>query len=176
MNLHISNPDEIKKNKETTLIQLFKIYFVIFTKSFYDLICNIISYLIEYSMAILIYACSHNNTKLAKILIDKGAKLDLQNNNGRTALTWSALTWSVCNNNTKLAKILIDKGANLDLQNNNGRSALIWSVRNNNTKLAKILIDKGANLELQDKKRHTALMWACHYNYTEIVSYILEFI
>ncbi len=60
------------------------------------------------------YASIHGHTDIAKLLIDNGAKLNLQcKTSGNTALIWATREGhlSVC-------KYLIDKGANMSIQNN----------------------------------------------------------
>ena len=51
-------------------------------------------------------------------MVEKGAKIDLQNKDGD-----SALIFACHNDQPELAKLLVEKGANLDLQNKNGQTA-----------------------------------------------------
>ena len=74
----------------------------------------------------------------AKILIDRGAKLDIQGRGGQTALMKSVV-------NTESAKLLIDKGAKLDLQDKAGVTALMLAAEKYND-VVKLLLDKGANI------------------------------
>lgn len=85
-------------------------------------------------------------TESAKILIDAGAKLDIQGRNGQTALMLSV-------SNTEIAKILIDKGAKLDLQTKGGETALMLAAKKY-TDVVKLLLDKGANILIRQSTYH----------------------
>ena len=81
------------------------------------------------------------HTESAKILINKGAKINIQNRGGYTALMKAV-------GNTEIAKILIDKGANLNLQTKGGETALMLAAEKYND-VVKLLLDKGANIVLR---------------------------
>ena len=123
----------------------------------------------------LIRASFNGHTKSVKILIDKQANLDLQDECGNTALIWACI-----NNYREITKMLLTPksgmGANPKLQNNFGWTALMWvCCHHNNIEIVKILIDKGANIGLQHKDKRTALMLLCRYPYhIESVALILE--
>jgi ankyrin repeat protein len=102
---------------------------------------------------------NHINQSLAEILIENGANLDIQNNNGYTALIYAAE-----NENLDLAKKLIDSGANLDIQDNQGYTALMEAATCNNSDLTEKLIDSGANLDIQNNNGYTALIYAARKN------------
>ncbi len=77
-------------------------------------------------------------TESAKILINRGTNIELQNYQGNNALMLSV-------HNTDIAKILIDKGAKLDVLNLSGQTALMLAAPKYPA-VVKILIDKGANI------------------------------
>lgn len=58
--------------------------------------------------------------EVCKILLDKGAKLDLQANDAFTALMVASQE-----GHTEFMKLLLDKGAKLDLQDTDGWTALM---------------------------------------------------
>jgi ankyrin repeat protein len=101
---------------------------------------------------------SSENT--VKKLIDAGADLNLQTEEGETALIFAS-----CFSNTQstenTVKLLIDGGAELNLQKENGESALILASYLSNTtsteNTVKMLIDAGADLNKQTKNGDTAL-------------------
>lgn len=80
-------------------------------------------------------------TESAKILIEKGAKIDIQNKLGYTALMLSV-------HNTEVAKILIDKGAKIDITTKHGETALMLAA-GKYTEVVKLLLDKGANIAIR---------------------------
>ena len=67
----------------------------------------------------LITAIAFGKTEAAKILIDAGADLNYQNNDGSTALHTAAFFCRV-----KIVKSLMEKGADKSLKNKMGRTAL----------------------------------------------------
>ena len=80
-------------------------------------------------------------TESAKLLIDKGAKINIQNKLGYTALMLGV-------HNTEISKILIDKGATLDTRTKHGETALMLAA-GKYAEVVKMLIDKGANIQLR---------------------------
>ncbi|MFA5850117.1 MAG: ankyrin repeat domain-containing protein [Bacteroidales bacterium] len=118
--------------------------------------------------------------EIVKLLIDKGAMLDLQDDkimwDGKLHESggYTALMFAVGAPNftyTESAKLLIDKGAKIDIQNKMGYTALMLGVHN--TEISKILIDKGAKLDLQSKGGETALMLAAG-KYTDVVKMLID--
>ena len=85
-----------------------------------------------------------NSPQSAKILIEKGANIEIQNRIGETALMMAV-------NNTEIAKILIDKGAKLDVQDAGGATALMKAAQKY-PDVVKLLIDKGANILIRTQK------------------------
>ena len=59
------------------------------------------------------YASVHGHMDVAKLLVDNGARLDIQDNISGN----SALIWAVREGRKEVAKYLIDKGANMNLHN-----------------------------------------------------------
>jgi len=86
------------------------------------------------------------HTESSKILINRGAKIDIQNRAGSTALMGAV-------HNTEIAKILIDKGAKMDLQNVGGETALMLAAEKY-PEVVKLLLDKGANILLRQNAKY----------------------
>ena len=91
----------------------------------------------------------------AKLLIDKGADLNVQDNEGYTPLHLAA--WQGMKD---MAELLIDRGANLNTQDNWGWTPLHRAVIAKQQDIAKLLIDEGADINIKDKEGRTALWWA----------------
>lgn len=113
----------------------------------------------------LILESKKGNTETVKILIDKGVKLDLQDEKGMTALMWASVRGHTdqvkkSEEHTKIAKMLIDAGAKLDLQDKDDRTALHWTSIHGHAEVAKMLIDKKANLDIQDNDERVAILYA----------------
>lgn len=142
--------------------------------------------------------------EVAKILLERGANVNLQNHDGTTALFEATSVKS-----TELLKLLLNYGANIDLRDNDGNTALTtfaWSMdidimkaflenganpnlqdkwgqtalhkvtecRNSKIESVMILLDKGANPNLQDNDGRTALMNTSSCGSTEIVKLLLK--
>jgi ankyrin repeat protein len=79
-------------------------------------------------------------------LMGKGARLDLQNNQGETALSLAAqLGW------LEGAELLLKYGAAVDLANVRGETPLILAVAQRNLPMVRLLLSKGANPKKTDR-------------------------
>ena len=94
-------------------------------------------------------ANEYGDLELAKLLIEKGADVNVRDAQGDTPLHKS--------DNTKLAKLLIENGADIKLRNNKGNTALHEAVAKNNIKTAQLLIDKGVNVNVRNNFGQTPL-------------------
>jgi len=119
---------------------------------------------------------------IAKILIDAGANLNIQDDSGKTALHYTA-GWQWCriniwpipmgNRQERLAgahgdpasppeqqhdlilQLLIDSGANKNIQDKEGNTPLHHAVKNNNHNALRMLLAAKANTQLKDKDGKT---------------------
>ncbi|HEY0626080.1 MAG TPA: ankyrin repeat domain-containing protein [Allosphingosinicella sp.] len=79
-------------------------------------------------------------------LIGKGARVDLQNNEGMTALAIAAqLGW------VEGAQLLLSRRANIDLANSKGETPLILAVQRRDLEMVRLLKSKGANPKKADR-------------------------
>ena len=79
------------------------------------------------------------NTIIARLLIDKGANLDIQDKVSLTIGLLSSFTYSC------IFKLIIILCAQV------GDTALMQALLNDDNEIARLLIDKGANLDIQDE-------------------------
>lgn len=124
-----------------------------------------------------------NYNEEIKILIDRGADLNLQTNDGLTPLMIACNSIFLLEqisgfgspvgmirsahliNNFKTIELLITKGANVNLQSDLGFTALMYAChlkRANNIEPIELLIKNNANLDLQNNYGNTALFFACY--------------
>jgi ankyrin repeat protein len=80
-----------------------------------------------------------NRDRTIQLLIDRGAKIDYQGENGKTALMFN-------NNYRPALKVLIKAGANLDLRDDRGNTALMLATGAKHTKAVELLKAAGASL------------------------------
>ena len=92
--------------------------------------------------SMLMLASENGYTDVCKILIVKGAKLNLQNRDGITALMLASQK-----GHTEVVELLLDNGAKLDLKSNSGETAFMIASRYNQTEVSKFLLDYGAGTE-----------------------------
>ena len=117
-----------------------------------------------------LYARKYGLEQFVPILLDAGAKLDLQSRYGCTALTYASI-YSNTTSTEQTVRMLLDAGANADIQNNIGWTALMKASRFSKKKSTegtiRILLDAGANVNIQNKEGCSALMIACEKFATE---------
>ena len=117
----------------------------------------------------LISACDNNAIAVVKMLVDKGADVNMANK-GETPI-WRAST----NGFTEIVKILVDKGADLNVANISENHTPLWKASTNgHTEIVKILVDKGADLNMASKRKNTPLMIAASNGHTEIVKILVD--
>lgn len=110
--------------------------------------------------------------EVAKILLERGANVNLQNHDGRTSLH---IATECSEPHMEYVIFLLDKGANPNLQDNDGRTALMNASDYGSTEIVKLLLKRGANPNLLDKHGSFALMdCVAGKGNAEIVRLLLE--
>ena len=87
----------------------------------------------------LMLASQTGHTDVAKLLIEAGADVNAQDNNGETALMLVS-----DEGHTDIVKMLIEKGADVNAQTNDGQTALRIASQEGHTEVAQLLIEAGA--------------------------------
>jgi len=156
----------------------------------------------KYSQGILLSGAEEGNVEVVKLLLNKGANVDVKDNDGRTPLLWAAenrheavvrllldkgasvdakdnnsrtpLLWAAENGYEAIMRLLLDKGANIDAKDNNGRTPLLWADRNGHEAIMRLLLDKGANIDAKDNNGWTPLLWAFQNGHEAIVRLLLD--
>jgi ankyrin repeat protein len=103
----------------------------------------------------------------AKLLLDRGAQVDLANSLRLTPLLVVAgSNWAITdtrgrfrneNHCIEMAGMLLAAGANINAVNNNGQSSLHAAARVDLAKLVRFLGERGADLSIKDRNGSTAL-------------------
>ena len=114
-------------------------------------------------------ASENGQVEVAKSLIERGAQINLQTNDGTSALHIASR-----NNHVDVAKLLLEKGAKVDLLNNDQCSPLMIACEHESTDVAGVLLDHDADTYLKNKKGQTALEIAKEKNHVGIISLFAE--
>lgn len=92
---------------------------------------------------------------LTRFFVDNGAEVNLQDNDGRTALMYACK-----NNNIEIARILMLNEANINIQDCDGKNALMHCCTlENNEDIIKLLLDHKPDLSLSDIYGKTIFMY-----------------
>jgi ankyrin repeat protein len=97
-------------------------------------------------------AYEDENLKIIKLLIDKGANVNTEDNNGKTALLWT-----LQNGYFKSAKLLIDNNADVNIRD----TTLMEAYKNNHYNLLELIVDDVNIEKVNCKTAESPLMKAC---------------
>lgn len=126
-----------------------------------------------YGRTPLLLASMNRYTELAIALIEAGAKLDIQDDFGRTALRY-AISYGDGEPNTELAEALIRAGADVNLADNDGNTPLTKISYHSYPKLIQLLIDKGAKVDVINDYGETPLSIATDQGLEENVRILTQ--
>ena len=118
----------------------------------------------------LMWATRTGQTRAMKRLLEKGAKVNVTDRRGRTALMWAALK---CRH-ADVVTYLLKEGAQIDAKDEDGETALIMAAKRGHTKAVQSLLEKGAKVNVVNIYSKTALMWAALKNHADVVTYLLK--
>ena len=110
-----------------------------------------------------------NVHNIFKLLIERGADINKQDNYGYTPLIIS-----IIKNNKDITQILLDRGVDINKPDNDGNTPLIISINTNNKDITQILLDKGADINKPANNGNTPLMISINANNKDITQILLE--
>jgi ankyrin repeat protein len=119
--------------------------------------------------AALMHASQQGRLDAVHLLLELGAKVNLQNKRGVTALMVAG-----GNGRLDIVSLLLKLGAEVNLQNKNGWTVLMYASNNGHLDIVRLLLDHRAEVNLQDENGWTALMFASHKGHLDIVCLLLE--
>ncbi len=113
----------------------------------------------------LLCALDINSMKVAKFLINKGADVNVKDNN-------TPLIYAVKKGNIEITKLLLDKGADVNAFNQDKETALTEAIANGNLDAVKLLFDHGAEVSIEGDGGSHALWKAV--DHPNIIPFLLE--
>jgi uncharacterized protein len=117
----------------------------------------------------LMWATFNVDHELVRALLKAGAKADVANRYGA-----SALGEAVKVDDLQLVRLLLDAGADVNSPNEDGQTALMLAVSNGSLPVAKLLVERGADVNSVESFRdQDALMWAAGGNQPDLVDLLL---
>lgn len=116
----------------------------------------------------LLSAVQQNFSKMVKLLVDRGADVNLQNESGTTPLKQACF-----NESFEIAKYLVENNADINRSDNEGFTPLMFAAGKGNEKLSEYLIDRGADLNSENRDGITALFLAASGGYAESTKLLL---
>jgi ankyrin repeat protein len=94
-----------------------------------------------------------------RLLLDRGADVDAEDNNHSTPLHLASSQWDV-----EAATLLVERGANVQVQNNNGQTPLHLASEHGVHDTMRLLLDGGADMDAEDNNHSTPLHLASQWN------------
>lgn len=114
-------------------------------------------------------AANEGHLEVARLLIDAGADVDLDDGSGETALVNAARAGHL-----DILRLLIDAGADLNAAGMYGLNGIMWASRWDNPKAVQMLVDAGADVDRTDDDNESALIHAIRNDDAESFRILLE--
>ena len=118
----------------------------------------------------LLVAADGNDESTVNKLLEKGANVNIQDNDGNTGLHRA-----VINGNFQISAAIVNSDYHtVNIQNRDGVTALMYAVLWDQTRLAMALVDQGARLDLKDVYGRDVLTYCDVYVRPYIKKYIMS--
>ena len=117
----------------------------------------------------LIYAANNGNAPITNLLLENGANVNDQDNEGNTPLMIASER-----GHPETVKLLIESGANMNAQDNYKRTALMKASEEGRLEVVAVLLEKGADVNAKDKWNKTAIFHAIDQGNENVVPILLK--
>jgi ankyrin repeat protein len=140
--------------------------------------------------------------KIAQVLYERGAEVDVQGYGKRTLLAgasesghleivhwllcrgansndgdrndWSPLHWATCEGHVEVSRLLLQHKANICARNNAGWAPLYVAAKYGHVNVARLLLEHGADVNAPDQSRNTPLLNAVRDRHLEVARLLVE--
>lgn len=125
---------------------------------------------------LLLLAADTRSSEVARLLITHGARLTIEDDDGKTVLHRCQYCPELGNlGGLKMANMFLDKhGDLLDKQDKSGKTALYMACESGHFDMADLLLKRGANPNIVEANGKTALYMACEKGQLNIVQRLLQ--
>lgn len=106
---------------------------------------------------------------MVNILIDKGADIDIGDDNG-----WSALFFACQNGNYEVTQLLLERGADIKKKTKTCVTCLMVAVRPDIPEMIQLLIGKGADIDAQDEHGFAPIHFCAQENCITAARMLIE--
>lgn len=117
----------------------------------------------------LMWAAEDGYEMVTKLLLERGAGVDVVNNDGDTALVVASFSGSKA-----VVQMLLNSGTFVNAQNDFGQTALLAASCKGHDEVVKLLLQHNADIEMSDKASRTALWWGAYKGYEILVKLLLH--
>ncbi|TGJ82097.1 hypothetical protein E0Z10_g6652 [Xylaria hypoxylon] len=115
------------------------------------------------------YASGSGNGITVRLLVEQGASVSREDQNGRTPVSWAAEY-----GHTTVLQLLLKSGADVSTKDRDGETALSKSAENGHIAVVKLLLENGVNINSPDYLRETALHKSVENGHIAVVKLLLE--
>ncbi len=120
----------------------------------------------RYGETALMLAAANGDLELVKLLVDRGAKINLSG--------WNPLIYAAWRSQTEVVRYLLDKGADIDAAAPSGVTALMMAARSGHFETVKLLLWEVADPNIKSDSGATALEWALKAGNTDIADLLKQ--
>jgi len=114
----------------------------------------------------LIIAVQRDHTGLVRLLLGRGAKVNVTDDMGQTAVMYAT--------NDAIARMLLEKGADVNVKDADGATLLMRAARQGRVDVVRLLLARGGDVNAPDSRGWTPLIAAIDHGYDDVAKLLLR--